>query len=92
MRLRKNDLALVYGKYTLLDKNNPHVYAYTREGEGKKMLIVLNFSPADAKTDIGLNTTKAKLLLCNYKDVRENNEEKIFITLRPYEARIYQLQ
>jgi oligo-1,6-glucosidase len=26
----------VYGKYTLLDKNNPNVYAYTREGEGEK--------------------------------------------------------
>src|SRR4029079_3485041 len=28
VKLRKENLALVYGKYALLDKNNPNVYAY----------------------------------------------------------------
>jgi oligo-1,6-glucosidase len=91
VNLRKNNLTLVYGKYTLLDKNNPKVYAYTREGEGKKILIVSNFSPADARANIGLNTRKAKILLSNYKDPAENNKDETFITLRPYEAIIYQL-
>ena len=42
VKLRKQEKTLVYGKYTLLDKTNPSVYAYTREWEGKKMLILLN--------------------------------------------------
>ena len=46
--LRKNNPVLVYGKYSLLDKDNSQVYAYTREGEGKKMLILLNFSSKNA--------------------------------------------
>ena len=36
VKMRKDNPALVYGKYTLLDKNNPAVYAYTRE-EGSKI-------------------------------------------------------
>ena len=57
-KLRKDNLVLVYGKYTLLDKGNPQVYAYTREWHGKKMLILLNFSdkPAETKSDAKTET------------------------------------
>ena len=54
VKLRKENPLLVYGKYTLLDKNNTKVYAYTREFEGQKMLIVLNFSASTAKAGIGV--------------------------------------
>jgi len=82
---------LVYGKYLLLDKNNPKVYAYIREGEGKKMLIVLNFSAVDAKTDVGINTSNAKIVLSNYKNAPANNLNETIIRLRPYEALVYEL-
>ena len=36
VKLRKDNLVLVYGKYTLHDAVNPQVYAYTRELDGKK--------------------------------------------------------
>jgi oligo-1,6-glucosidase len=36
--------ALIYGKYTLLDKLNPDIYAYTGELDGNKFLVLLNFS------------------------------------------------
>ena len=85
VQLRKDNLALVYGQYTLLDKDNPDVYAYTREGYRKKMFILLNFRdhPATARTGIGL--THAKLLLNNYPDAPPSD------TLRPYEARVYEI-
>jgi oligo-1,6-glucosidase len=84
VRLRKDNLALVYGKYTLIDKDNPDVYAYTREGYGKKMLILLNFKahPATAKT--GVDLSRARLLLDNYPDTPSTD------TLRPYEAQVYE--
>jgi oligo-1,6-glucosidase len=91
VKLRKQNLTLVYGKYILLDKNNPNVYAYTREWQGKKILILLNFSSANAKTNIGLSVAKAKVLLSNYKNGAIINGEKAGITLRPYEAAICQL-
>ncbi|WP_018615044.1 glycoside hydrolase family 13 protein [Segetibacter koreensis] len=91
VRLRKQNPTLIYGKYTLLDKDNPKVYAYTREGEGKKMLIALNFTGANAIAKVGLNTEKAKILLSNYQEAPVQKGEKAMIKLRPFEAVIYQL-
>ncbi len=85
VRLRKNNLVLVYGKYTLLDKDNPDVYAYTREGFGKKMLILLNFRTRSATADAGIDLSHARLLLDNYPDPPGGD------SLRPYEARVYEL-
>jgi oligo-1,6-glucosidase len=91
VQLRKDNLVLVYGKYTLLDKDNPKVYAYTREGEGEKMLIVLNFSTTPSTTDIGMNISNAKLLLNNYTNAPSNNIADSTVTLRPYEALVYKI-
>ena len=44
VQLRKNNKVLVYGKYELLDKENPKVYAYTRGEGAEKVLVILNFS------------------------------------------------
>ena len=87
--LRKTNPALVYGKYTLLDKANPNVYAYTREYEGQKFLIVLNFSSSGVKSDLGINAANAKLLLGNYKDAPKNLASTV--SLRPYEALVFKL-
>ena len=76
----------VYGKYTLLDKTNPSVYAYTREGAGKKILVLLNFSDRAATPKTGFNTSKAKILLANYSTPAKDAQ------LRPYEAIVYQLR
>ncbi|HEY4194975.1 MAG TPA: alpha-amylase family glycosyl hydrolase, partial [Mucilaginibacter sp.] len=89
--LRKNNLALVYGKYTLLDKNNSNVYAYTREWEGKKILILLNFTAANALADVKIDTKKNNILLSNYKD-KVIMIEKGKVSLRPYEALICELK
>lgn len=85
--LRKANPALVYGKYTLLDKSNPTVYAYTREEGGQKFLIVLNFSESNSEAQVTI-PADAKVLLSNYND-RSASEDKESITLRPYEAVIY---
>jgi oligo-1,6-glucosidase len=85
VQLRKNNLALVYGKYTLIDAENPNIYAYTRELAGKTILVVLNFSAQKATIKTGLDTKKAKLLINNYEGKSSTS------TLRPYEAAIYQL-
>jgi oligo-1,6-glucosidase len=84
--LRKENPVLVYGKYTLVDKDNPNVYAYTRELGGQKMLILLNFTSKTAGVNIGaIDLAKAKLLLRNYDTPRTGQ------TLAPYEAAVYEL-
>jgi len=89
--LRKQNNVLVYGKYTLLDKNNPNVYTYARESNGKKMLVVLNFSAGNAQTHIGLRIKNSKLLAGNYTDASSSVKDDTNIKLRPYEALVYEV-
>jgi oligo-1,6-glucosidase len=88
IKLRKQTSTLIYGKYTLLDKNNMKVYAYTRELNDHKILVLLNFSKDDAQANVDLKVANAKRLICNYTDVPLRNDA---ITLRPYEAVVYEL-
>lgn len=85
VQLRKKEPTLVYGKYTLLDKDNPNVYAYTRQLNGKKILVLLNFKPITAAVNTGLDLSKAKVLLGNYEQPTVGGE------LKPYEALILEL-
>lgn len=85
VRLRKASPALIYGKYVLLDKENPDVYAYTRELDGRKMLVLLNFKDTAASVNTGLDLGKAKVIFGNYPAPSQSG------TLQPYEAVIYEL-
>lgn len=86
VQLRKSNSVLVYGKYTVIDHANPNVYAYTREMEGKKMLVLLNFKAVPATVSLsGLDLGKAKLLMGNYSETGKVGE------LKPYEAVVYEL-
>ena len=88
VKLRKQEPAFVYGTYTLLDKENPNVYAYTRELNGKKLLVLLNFSDKEATYNIGFLTLKSKIILGNYQDLINTKTNM----LRPYEAKIIELK
>lgn len=84
VKVRKKHKTLVYGKYTLLDKDNKFIYAYTRSDENHKYLILLNFSsveqnwifPADLK---GPN----EIVISNYEDVSFKNKS---VSLKPYQS------
>jgi oligo-1,6-glucosidase len=84
--LRHKYPALIYGKYTLLDKLNPDIYAYTRELDGNKFLVLLNFSNHQAKPNLELDMSKAKILLANYSKPTMNG------SLAAYESIVYQLK
>jgi oligo-1,6-glucosidase len=91
VQLRKNTPSLIYGKYKILDKENPHIYAYTREGEDGKMLVVLNFSPSDAQANLGISMSGARPVLCNYPKAPGSVSSTGSLTLQPYEAVVYSL-
>lgn len=86
VKLRKDNLALVYGKYTLLDAQNPDTYAYTRELNGKKLLVLLNFTGKAASAQIGMDLSNAIVLIGNYQKPSKNG------TLMPYEAVVYEVK
>lgn len=78
-------MILVYGKYTLLDPQNPSVYSYTRELNGKKLLVLLNFKETPGKANTGLDLSKAHLLTGNYPTPSVDG------TLKPFEAVVLEL-
>jgi oligo-1,6-glucosidase len=86
VKFRKDNLAMVYGKYTLLDKSNPDTYAYTREMDGKKFLVLLNFTAKNATANTGIDFKNATALIGNYVKLSVDG------TLKPYEAVVYQLK
>jgi oligo-1,6-glucosidase len=88
VQLRKDNPVLTYGKYTLLDKDNPKVFAYTRELDGNKMIVLLNFTADNAAVNTGIDLKNAKIVSSNYF----NSDVINFSILRPYEALIFELQ
>jgi oligo-1,6-glucosidase len=89
VKLRKENPVLVYGKYTLLDNDNLNVYCYTRELDGKKLLIALNFSENNATYESGFSLEKSKIISSNYSELFVDNKNNTI--LRPYEAMIIEI-
>jgi len=90
--LRDDHDVLVYGEYDLLLPDHESVWAYRRTlstDEGTdEALVTLNFSTTETTVELDAAARADDVLLANYDDVSPTDES---LTLRPYEARIYEL-
>jgi oligo-1,6-glucosidase len=87
--LRKGDEfgdVIVYGKPTLLDPNDDKVYAYLREYQGKKLLIIANFSAESLQRSYPYKMVKS--VLSNVSSTFNSVES---ITLEPYGAYVVEV-
>ena len=84
--LRREFKTLVYGEYKLLLEDDPYIYAYTREGNNEKFLIVTNISKNTVEINLNLKLTEENILIKNYEEIKNHS------ILRPYEARMYKLR
>jgi oligo-1,6-glucosidase len=88
-KLRKDHKdILVYGKYTLLDMNNPNVYAYTRESATEKVLVLLSFRKNGGTFNLGTMQLGVEWV---------NNMETLkvangIVQLQPYQACVVKLK
>ncbi len=83
--LRRDNPVLIYGTYALVDEANPGVYAYTRELDDRKILVLLNFKSREATVEIDSDLSAAKILSGNYSVTSTGNE------LKPYEAKVLEI-
>jgi oligo-1,6-glucosidase len=90
IRLRKSSPVLIYGKYTLLDKDNPNVYAYLRELNGEKILVLLNFSDEESSFRIPDGMKAGEVMISNYEKQTSTSDKEI--KLIPWQAIIFKLQ
>jgi len=81
IRLRKEHPVIVHGDFTLLMEEDTQVFAYTREYEGRKLLVACNFSSQEAKLDEAA-ATRGEMLIANYK---EDGDPAV---LRAWEVRV----
>ncbi|WP_062109854.1 glycoside hydrolase family 13 protein [Bacillus niameyensis] len=91
IRLRKENELFVYGTYELLFADDSKLFVYIRSLDGKKALVINNFSDQTTPFEVPANIQgqSAKLVLNNY-GVTDETLGKEF-TLKPYETRVYLL-
>jgi oligo-1,6-glucosidase len=86
--IRKKNLILVYGKYTLIQKSHKTIYAYTRVLKEEKILVLLNFSEKKSTITISILNKNLTVLINNYDAVAIFNNTA---ELAPYQAIIIKL-
>ena len=83
VHLRKEYDVLVDGRFTMLLPEDENIFAYTRENEDSKLLVVCNFFDKTLPMPLNEETEGMELLLGNYGEAMETE------ILKPYEARMY---
>ncbi len=85
--LRKKYAIIVAGDYQPLLVEHPHIFAYTRNWNDEKLLVVSNFYGEEITVDVPLEgMEEAMIVNSNYPDSSITFEK---LTLRPYESVVY---
>jgi oligo-1,6-glucosidase len=92
IELRRTLPVVVHGRYELLLAEHPQIYAYTRTLGDERLLVICNFSGDTPQCTLpeDLACCRLELLIANYPV--EAGEDLRTLSLRPYEARAYQLR
>ncbi|MBD8070843.1 alpha,alpha-phosphotrehalase [Bacillus sp. PS06] len=93
IKLRKEYDIITDGDYQLLVEDHPDVFAYIRNGNDEKLLVVNNFYGEQTEFElpegIELDGYQSEILLSNYSNSPTDVNK---ISLRPYESIIYHLK
>jgi len=90
--IRKTYPALVYGDYTIIKPEHEQVYAYTRQLEDQRFLILLNFSDQIEQFSLPLEISyNRKIKIVSNDRVIDDKTFKEF-TLTPWQAIVYKLE
>jgi oligo-1,6-glucosidase len=88
-KVRKDHSVLVYGKYELLEREHPTVYAFTRTLDKEQMLVLLNFSKEKSSIKLSQFKDFSKVVINNYEALTVNAGE---VDLLPYQAVILKIK
>lgn len=83
IRFRKEYSVFIDGDFRMLLMDDKNVFAYTREDENSRLLVVCNFFDRMVNCPLEESDASMELLISNYKDADQA------MLLRPYEARMY---
>jgi trehalose-6-phosphate hydrolase len=90
IQLRKEYDVITTGDYEPILEDDPNIFAYVRNGDNEKLLVINNFYSKEARFElpnhIDLNDFSGSVLLSNYDDTDRNYQR---VSLRPYESVVY---
>ncbi|MFC4025358.1 alpha,alpha-phosphotrehalase [Oceanobacillus longus] len=91
IELRKKYDIISYGDYQLIFEEDPQIFAYTRNWNEEKLIVISNFYGKEVTVDLQLEKAIAspEVLLSNYDDSPKNLEQ---LNLRPYESIVYYIK
>jgi oligo-1,6-glucosidase len=91
VKLRREHPIVTYGSYDLLLESHEQIFAFVRTLDPAQWLVILNFSGIAAVFALPshLSSDSPRLIIANY-DVEAMESIRLF-TMRPYEARVYEL-
>ncbi|MFE9641091.1 alpha-glucosidase [Nocardiopsis alba] len=86
IELRREDPIVVYGRYSPLMEDDPRVFAYTREWEGRRLLVLANWSDREASVEEVEDVVRpeGRMLLGTHPE-----PERVLAPLRPWESRVH---
>ena len=89
INIRKHNDTIIYGNYKLLLPEDKNVFAYSRELNGDKIVVVCNFYNKKINLNFKEDFNNVEILLSNYKDSSILMKD---LKLRPYEAIMYRVK
>ena len=87
--IRKHNDTIIYGDYKLLLPEDKNVFAYSRELNGDKIVVVCNFYNKEINLNFKEDFNNVEILLSNYKDSSILMKD---LKLRQYEAIMYRVK
>jgi oligo-1,6-glucosidase len=92
LALRKKHTDIIYGDYRALADDDPHVYAFLREGKKARYLVALNFSDKahQFQLPVSLRKKPRTLLACSHATPKEKASDTM-LKLGSWESQIYQV-
>lgn len=87
--LKKNSKTLTHGEFKLVFEDDKHVFAYLRELDNERYLILSNLSEHEKKLNLSeFNIKNEDIVLSNYKIIEKDLKEFI---VRPFESVVYKI-
>lgn len=84
IEFRKENETIINGEFRLLEKHNPHLFAYVREDKQYKIIVMSSFSKKEIKSRLTKSLKDEDIVISNF----EVHKEK----LQPFETRVYKIK
>ncbi|QRV92313.1 alpha-amylase [Ceratobasidium sp. AG-Ba] len=93
IRMRKEYPVLIHGDFSLLSEEDERIFAYTRQHNDVKVLVVLNFSRSETNYEVpeSVAVKRSKIIGGNIVDNKESLSLQRGVKLGPFEGQVWLL-